>query len=265
MFSHCGTNHNKHRDNQNDTNDSPFLVSVQRVAKVSGQYWYDDDKQGTKLCVHPKFGTWMALRAVVVFHTTAPHSKVNDDDDHHHRQCDDTNNDYTNNDDAINDNNNAPPNNSTIIRVPSAPPVCLCPVNATDIRKARAIMKHAIEMTMAASLVTDRGGDGASLEKQDALLSAYCHTAFDNNNPNNINSTNNDNDSNHSDGSKPQQLQPQFVSPSLLPWIQLRDCSSVGRDEFKYCDTQLLYYYTQDPALFRRALSGVTEFIRHPK
>ncbi|KAL7516018.1 hypothetical protein ACHAWX_001078 [Stephanocyclus meneghinianus] len=48
-----------------DYKDASFLVSMQRVAKVSGHYWHDDD--ATKLCVHPEYGTWTAFRTVVVF------------------------------------------------------------------------------------------------------------------------------------------------------------------------------------------------------
>ncbi|KAL3775977.1 hypothetical protein HJC23_006325 [Cyclotella cryptica] len=48
-----------------DYQDTSFLVSMQRVAKVSGQYWHDDE--ATKLCVHPEYGTWTAFRTVVVF------------------------------------------------------------------------------------------------------------------------------------------------------------------------------------------------------
>lgn len=47
--------------------ENSFLVSMQRVAKVTGEYWHDDE--ATKLCVHRTYGTWTAFRAVVVFET----------------------------------------------------------------------------------------------------------------------------------------------------------------------------------------------------
>ena len=53
-----------------------FLVSMQRLAQTTGQYWQDDN--ATKLCVHPEYGTWTAFRAVVVLqrdcqnHTSIP-------------------------------------------------------------------------------------------------------------------------------------------------------------------------------------------------
>lgn len=52
---HCYDN------NQQDS----FLVSMQRIASASGQYWHDEEN--TKLCVHPVHGTWMAFRALVIF------------------------------------------------------------------------------------------------------------------------------------------------------------------------------------------------------
>eukprot|EP01082_Thalassiosira_pseudonana_P006086 g5529.t1 g5529 contig2:711715-712698(+) len=50
---------------ESDDKDSSFLVSMQRVAKITGKYWHDE--AGTRLCVHPIYGTWTAFRAVVVF------------------------------------------------------------------------------------------------------------------------------------------------------------------------------------------------------
>ena len=44
------------------------------------------------------------------------------------------------------------------------------------------------------------------------------------------------------------------LSPMMRPWLQLRDCISVGREDYKYCDNQLLYHYTKDTAILKREL-----------
>ena len=41
-----------------------FLVSMQRIATFTGSYWYDDE--GSKLCIHPRYGPWHAFRAVII-------------------------------------------------------------------------------------------------------------------------------------------------------------------------------------------------------
>lgn len=51
-----------------------FLVSMQRVATTTGEYWHDDE--ATKLCVHPEYGTWTAFRTVVVFETKRHSSNI---------------------------------------------------------------------------------------------------------------------------------------------------------------------------------------------
>ncbi|KAL7531522.1 LOW QUALITY PROTEIN: hypothetical protein ACHAWF_003802 [Thalassiosira exigua] len=48
-----------------ESKEDSFLVSMQRVAMTTGQYW--NDINATKLCVHPEYGTWTAFRCVVVF------------------------------------------------------------------------------------------------------------------------------------------------------------------------------------------------------
>ncbi len=60
-----GTNTKRKLQVLEEEND--FLVSMQRIAILTGSYWYDD--AGSKLCVHPKYGTWHAFRAVVVVST----------------------------------------------------------------------------------------------------------------------------------------------------------------------------------------------------
>ncbi|KAL3809066.1 hypothetical protein ACHAXA_011421 [Cyclostephanos tholiformis] len=56
------------RADVNPASSDAFLVSMTRAAKTTGVYWYDD--AGTKMCVHSKYGTWTAFRALVVFETT---------------------------------------------------------------------------------------------------------------------------------------------------------------------------------------------------
>eukprot|EP00957_Ditylum_brightwellii_P043342 3285324-Ditylum_brightwellii.AAC.1 len=161
---------------------------MQRAAKVTGQYWHDEE--GTKLCVHPKFGTWKAFRAVVVFHT----------------------------------NNKANDTNDSII--PEAPPLCPCPLSEEEIQKARESMEYALKVSgYSNGYAASRGSSGTD------DLCQYLHNSV----------------SSGSDWSK--------VSPSMRPWIQLRDCISVGREEYKYCDNQILYHYTKDVDILKRELN----------
>lgn len=54
------------------TSDPALLVSMQRVAEVSGLCFMD---KVTHLCVHPVFGTWCGFRAVVVIDADCPDDK----------------------------------------------------------------------------------------------------------------------------------------------------------------------------------------------
>mmetsp|Transcript_6704 Transcript_6704/g.9946 ORF Transcript_6704/g.9946 Transcript_6704/m.9946 type:complete len:411 (+) Transcript_6704:49-1281(+) len=193
---------------------SSFLVSMQRMAKLSGKYWQDDE--GTKLCVHPLFGTWTAFRAVVVFYTN------NDDSSLHH----DMN-----------------------IVVPNVPPPCPCPVIQEDIELAKKVMKFALAQSSANNSSNVAGDNGDSNNDTIALMSYS------------------DSNTTRSAGSGSQALLCQYlhntvtrgsewskVPMSMRPWIQLRDCISVGRDVYKYEDDQLLYHYTKDPDILRRNL-----------
>ncbi len=160
---------------------SSFLLSMQRAAKVTGNFWHDDE--GTKLCVHPKFGTWTAFRAVVVFHKIQEPSDIEN-------------------------------------VIPEPPSLCLCPVAAGEIQKAKEIMEYALKIS---------GGSSGYSDSSDSLCK-YLHNSV----------------SSGSDWSK--------VSPTMRPWIQLRDSISVGRDDYKYCDDQILYHYTKDIHILRREL-----------
>lgn len=169
---------------------SSILVSMQRAAKVTGKYWHDEE--GTKLCVHPQFGTWKAFRAVVVFHKIL---KADEPEP----------------------------------LIPKAPPLCPCPVAAEEIQKAKEVMDYALKMSAHAGGGDNNTGYGGSGQQND--LCTYLHNSV----------------TSGSDWSK--------VSPTMRPWLQLRDCISVGRDDYKYCDNQLLYHYTKDTDILKRELT----------
>ena len=40
----------------------------------------------------------------------------------------------------------------------------------------------------------------------------------------------------------------------MKPWIELRNAISVGRNDWKYDDAQLLYHYTKDPVILNNEL-----------
>lgn len=172
-------------DKCDDARHQSFLVSMQRVAKVTGKFWHDE--MGTKLCVHPRFGTWKAFRAVVVFHKTQKSSRHNS------------------------------------IPVPDAPPLCTCPVSPEEIDKAKGVMEYALKVS------SPRGEDGKNKQTYGGLC-AYLHNSV----------------TSGSDWSK--------VSPAMRPWIQLRDCITVGQKDYKYCDNQILYHYTKDTDILKNEL-----------
>lgn len=190
--------------------DDSFLVSMQRVAKVTGKYWHDEE--GTKLCVHPKFGTWKAFRAVVVF-TTRPEYNIE---------------------------NNRMQNDEVI---PAQPPYCPCPVIAEEITAAKDTMEYAIKVSSGESNIdygvmsSTTDGDGDSSNDQDRLCT-YLHNTV-------------------TPGSNWTK-----VPLSMRPWIQLRDCITIGRDEHKYSDPQLLYHYTKDPDILINELRKRSDLLR---
>lgn len=164
-------------------NKSAFLVSMQRIAKITGEYWHDDE--ATKLCVHPVYGTWTAFRAIVLFETTG----------------------------------------NAQTSIPAAPQPCKCPVSNEEIRNAKVIFDHALKLSS-----SDNLGYGATLDKSWAELCKYLHNTV-------------------CSGSAWDK-----VPSTMKPWIQLRDTISVGREDWKYDDSQLLYHYTKDPEILSREL-----------
>jgi hypothetical protein len=167
-----------------------MLVSMQRVAQVTGKYWHDNE--GSKLCVHPLFGTWKAFRAVVVFH------KVQNDNDP--------------------------------LSVPKPLPLCPCPVTPKEIEDAKEAMQQALEMSPGSD---KNNGYGVFTDNQkDDELCNFLHN------------------------SKCCGKTLSLVSPTMRQWIHVRDCITIGRDTYKYCDNQLLYHYTKDIDLLKKELQS---------
>lgn len=159
-----------------DDKENSFLVSMQRVATTTGEYWHDSE--ATKLCVHPEYGSWTAFRCVVVFESRD-------------LEC----------------------------PVPAAPRTCPCPVTDEENKLAKSVFDYALNMS------TTEEGYGATLNKPWEELCQYLHETV----------------CSGSDWEK--------VPATLKPWMQLRDCISVGREKWKYSQAQLLYHYTRDPAI----------------
>ena len=172
----------------NNTADS-FLVSMQRVATTTGEYWHDDEN--TKLCVHPEYGTWTAFRVVVVFQTKSTCGVAN---------------------------------------IPPTPTPCPCPVSEEESKAAKKVFDYALQMSS-----SNEQGYGSTLNKSWAEICEYLHETI----------------SSGSDWSK--------VDETLKPWIQLRDCITVGREKWKYTDAQLLYHYTRDAEILCNELKRIDE------
>ena len=169
-----------------DYNNLSFLVSMQRIAATTGQYWQDNN--ATKLCLHPEYGTWTAFRAVAVLER----------------------------DFQIHDS------------IPPAPKSCVCPVSYEEIKRAKEIFDHALHLSS-----SEEHGYGTTLKKSWEELCKYLHNTI----------------CSGSDWEK--------VPSSMKPWIQLRDAFSIGRETWKYDDTQLLYHYTKDPEILSRELKHI--------
>ena len=172
----------------NDASDS-FLVSMQRVATTTGEYWHDDES--TKLCVHPEYGTWTAFRVVVVFQTKST---------------------------------------SGVADIPPTPTPCPCPVSEEESKAAKKVFDFALKMSS-----SNEQGYGSTLNKSWAEIAEYLHETI----------------SSGSEWSK--------VDETLKPWIQLRDCITVGREKWKYSDAQLLYHYTRDAEILCNELKRIRD------
>ncbi|KAL7456278.1 hypothetical protein ACHAWC_007823 [Mediolabrus comicus] len=132
----------------NDTQDS-FLVSMQRIASVTGQYWHDE--ANTKLCVHPLYGTWTAFRALVVFETTE---------------------NLDNSDERSSGNRSTP---LSVPTPPPPPPPCPCPVLEEEMEEAKKIFDYAMNMTDSGSDNNNIGSYGTQSNKSWAQLCTFLH------------------------------------------------------------------------------------------
>ncbi len=200
---------------------SSFLVSMQRLAKVSGEYWHDD--VGTKLCVHPTYGTWHAFRALVVFHAED------------RNEC----------------TSGLRRNNPSQLQIPSPYPMCPCPVSQNEIEKAKEVLNYALQvMSGGRNNVDDNEDSNHDKDENELTSGGVCVVSKGKNNANQeLCQYLHKSTSSGSDWLK--------VSPSMRPWIQLRNCISVGCDEFKYCDNQLLYHYTKDVEILKNELRAL--------
>jgi hypothetical protein len=124
-------------DNKQDS----YLVSMQRVASISGQYWHDEEN--TKLCVHPVYGTWTAFRALVIFETE--HSYI--------------------------DNNSS----SSSVIIPSAPSQCPCPLSEEEMKEAKKIFYYALEMNTSSGQGNNVGSYGTQSNKSWDELCTFLH------------------------------------------------------------------------------------------
>jgi len=108
------------------------------------------------------------------------------------------------------------------------PPPCPCPASDEEIKMAKTVFDHALKMSS-----SDERGYGATLNKSWEELCEYLHSKV-------------------CSGSKWED-----VPDNMKPWIQLRDCISVGREKWKYSDAQLLYHYTKDREILKTELERI--------
>ncbi len=134
---HCFVDHTE-EDDTTSSSSSSFLVSMQRVAQITGLYWHD--AEATKLCIHPDYGTWIAFRAVVIFEWDR---RIHDDETR--RRPHDV--------------------SSTVSMEPPPPPApspCPCPLSSMEMQTAKAMFDRALQKSCSSAGENDRdgGGDG---------------------------------------------------------------------------------------------------------
>ena len=168
-----------------DDEGEDFLVSMQRIATLTGSYWLDN--AGSRLCVHPQYGTWHSFRAVIV----------------------------------VSSKSSLPME----IKKPALPPPLPCPITKHEIDDAKLLMEFAIERS---------SSKGSAINMEDLKLSDHTRKCLVENN----------------ELSKVT-LQ---VRPSALTWINVRDCISLGRDNYRYDKEQLCYHYTRDSEILRKII-----------
>ena len=130
-------------------------------------------------------------------------------------------------------------NLSTTTRPP--PAQVPCPVPSKELAMAECQMQVAVQLVCKISDTDDSGGshNNDMMERAKSALRKELHDSSSKAIHNGIE----DDD----DGS----LLNVQVSPSTQAWMDLRDCISLGRDEYKYSEAQLLYHYTRDPIILK--------------
>lgn len=113
-------------------------------------------------------------------------------------------------------------------RATPLPPELPCPVLPQEIEQAKVQMQKAIQLSSADGSGVDYGA--SHMTDTAKSLCKYLHHSV----------------CNGSDW--------EVLSPSMLAWIDLRDCITLGREEYKYSDAQLLYHYTKDPTILKQEL-----------
>ena len=101
---------------------------------------------------------------------------------------------------------------------PPLPSTCTCPVSSDEIRLAKEIFDYALDRSSS----SETQGYGTTVNKSWKELCDYIH----------------DTSCTGSSWDK--------VPETMKPWIQLRDSISVGRENWRYGQEQLLYHYTRD-------------------
>ena len=202
-----------------DGSSGSFLVSMTRAAKATGAYWLDD--VGTRMCVHPRYGTWTSFRALVVFHeegtngtngtngacgTTVPPSR------HRHRRCRESR------------------------HLSPRPAPCPCMVTEGEIANARSIFEYALGASSSSSSSLD-ANDGTTTMGYGDTVGRSWEEVREYLRRRHVPSSCTD------------------VPESIMAWIRLRDCYASGNDDddddcgWRYDAPQLLYHYTRDVAI----------------
>lgn len=113
--------------------------------------------------------------------------------------------------------------------IPQAPSPCPCPVTDEEIKAAKIVFDYALKMS------SDEQGYAATLTKSWQEVSEYLHETV-------------------CSGSEWEK-----VPSSMKGWIQLRDCISIGRKDWRYSQPQLLYHYTRDAEILCMELKRITD------
>eukprot|EP00978_Attheya_sp_CCMP212_P001356 scaffold2848_cov54-Attheya_sp.AAC.1 len=152
-----------------DTNSLSRLVSMQRVASVSG-FAYTDPL--SKLSIHPVYGAWTSYRAVVVFHNMGQESTC----------C------------SGKEGIDSPPT--------PPPPMMSCLLSEQEQASAKIAMEKACY---------------ASEERGFTTCCKQLHGG-----------------------------EAMLKDELYKDWIALRDCVHVGKEQYRFSESQLLYHYTKD-------------------